>query len=205
MPNRVIIYTTAYTAGAVLMGYEIFGSRVLRPYFGSSTHVWGALITVFMAGLSAGYAFGGKAADRSADPRKIVLSLLIPPGVLLLAFPVYGYRICALADRINCDERIETLTASVFLFLLPSAFIGALTPVLVKFNTDSIENVGRGNGKIFAVSTVGSITGTVISAFFLVGNTSSGVTISAMGALLLLNAFFALFLGKPAEEPTVNR
>ena len=48
-------YIIVFVSGAVLMGLEIAGSRVLAPHFGSSIFVWGSLISVVMAALSTGY------------------------------------------------------------------------------------------------------------------------------------------------------
>ena len=52
-------FATAFTTGAVVMGLEIVGSRLLAPVFGSSLFVWGALIGVVLAAMSTGYAAGG--------------------------------------------------------------------------------------------------------------------------------------------------
>ncbi|MDA0747872.1 MAG: fused MFS/spermidine synthase, partial [bacterium] len=59
----------AFLAGAALMGLEIVGSRILAPYFGSSIFVWGSLIGVVLAALSAGAYMGGRLADRLPGPR----------------------------------------------------------------------------------------------------------------------------------------
>ncbi len=49
--------------GASVMVVEILGSRVLAPVFGTTLHVWSALITVTLAALAIGYAWGGRIAD----------------------------------------------------------------------------------------------------------------------------------------------
>lgn len=188
-----ILYAIAFATGFVLMGYEIFGSRVLSPYFGSSTHVWGALIAVFMAGLSAGYAIGGKIADKFSGYFPLGILLLIP-GVLLLGFPVYGETFCLLADKLNYDERIETLIASLLLFFLPSFFIGTISPYLVKMNTSSIHKVGSGNGTVFSITTAGSIVGTLFSAFYMIGRIGSLKAIALFGGILLINGAICMMM-----------
>ena len=57
------------------MALEILGSRVLAPHFGSSVYVWGSLISTFLVALSAGYALGGRFADRK--PTIAALSLIL--------------------------------------------------------------------------------------------------------------------------------
>ena len=189
--NKLLLYATALSAGFVLMGYEIFGSRVLTPHFGSSIHVWGALIAVFMAGLSVGYACGGKFADNHSGYMSLAILLAIP-AFFLLVFPVYGKRFCFLAGKIEYDERIATLVAALMLFFIPTAFIGAISPYLVKMNTSSFDEVGRGNGSIFATGTLGSIAGTIVSAFFLVGRIESSKAIMLLGGILLINAIICM-------------
>lgn len=196
------MFTTALLAGFVLMGYEIFGSRVLSPYFGSSTHVWGALIAVFMAGLCAGYAVGGKIADRFSGYLPLSILLLLP-GCLLLCFPIYGQAFCKTADKLNYDERIETMIASLLLFFLPSAFIGAVSPYLVTMKTTSLDQIGTGNGSIYALVTFGSIIGTLFSSFYLVGRVESSQAIALFGVILLINGTGSLFLYFLREKSTL--
>ena len=48
----MLIKAVVFICGAIVMSYEILGSRVLAPNFGGSVFVWGSLISVFLAGLS---------------------------------------------------------------------------------------------------------------------------------------------------------
>lgn len=201
--NKPWIYIIAFVAGFVLMGFEIFGSRVLAPHFGNSTQVWGALIAVFMTGLSVGYLVGGKIADKFDGYKPLSLLLLIP-GFLLLLFPLFGKALCVMADRLNKDERLETLVASLLLFFLPSLFIGAVSPYLVKMNTSSLNKIGSGNGTVFAIATTGSILGTLASAFYMIGNIGSNQAIALFGMILLAGAIGSLFLCAKNIEPDNN-
>ncbi|HTS01177.1 MAG TPA: fused MFS/spermidine synthase, partial [Thermoanaerobaculia bacterium] len=72
-----------FLSGAALMGLEIVGSRVLAPVFGTSLFVWGALITTFLAALAAGYALGGRLADRRPDPA-LLANVLLAAGALVI-------------------------------------------------------------------------------------------------------------------------
>ena len=193
--KKLYILCTAFITGFVLMGYEIFGSRVLQPYFGSGIYIWGALIAVFMGGLSVGYLLGGKIADRFAGSRPLSCLLFIP-GLMLGLFPVYGKFFCRIADNMQQDERLETLLASMLLFFLPTLFIGTISPYLVKMNTVSIEKVGSGNGTVFAVATGGSIIGTLTSAFYLIGTVPSAMAIALLGLILVVNGIICRFACK---------
>ena len=59
-----ILEITVFVCGALVMIYEITGSRLLSPYIGASTYVWTSLIGVILAALSLGYWLGGKIADK---------------------------------------------------------------------------------------------------------------------------------------------
>ncbi len=48
-----------FSCGAMMMVFEILGSRVLGPYVGTSTYVWTSLIGVILGSMSIGYALGG--------------------------------------------------------------------------------------------------------------------------------------------------
>jgi hypothetical protein len=88
-----MIKFVVFICGAIVMSFEILGSRVLAPNFGSSVFVWGSLISVFLAGLSAGYYLGGRLADIDPSSRRLSLILIIP-DFSLLTFPltVFPYR-----------------------------------------------------------------------------------------------------------------
>ena len=77
MSQNTIISLVVFTCGAVVMSFEILGSRVLAPNFGSSVFVWGSLISVFLAGLSAGYYFGGRLADINPSSRKLGIMIIV--------------------------------------------------------------------------------------------------------------------------------
>src|SRR5438874_2866456 len=64
-----------FISGAVLMGLEMAGSRVLAIHFGSSIYVWGSIIGIFLAALAVGYFAGGLAADRK--PSFMMLNLIV--------------------------------------------------------------------------------------------------------------------------------
>ena len=58
------IYVNAFVLGAVIMGYEMLGSRYLSPYFGGDIYTWGALISTVLLSMMAGAYAGGHLADR---------------------------------------------------------------------------------------------------------------------------------------------
>ena len=204
--NSGFIFTTAFITGFVMMGFEVFGTRVLSPYFGSGLHVWGALIAVVMGGLSCGYAAGGIMADRGRTRSMLIYSLGIA-GLLLLLFPCFSIFVCRWIDSFQLGRKPSTLLAALLLFLLPSFFIGCVSPLLVKLKIRNLDKVGEGSGIIYSVMTMGSIAGTLASAFYMIGRVSSSKSILLFGIMLLLNAVTLLicYRRNSVYEGEVNR
>jgi spermidine synthase len=181
-----------FVCGAVLMGLEIVGSRMLAPYFGNSIFVWGSLISVVLAALSLGYWLGGLIADRR--PRASVLGGLIAfPGVIIALMPfVYPGLNRTLAAG-DLGARLGPLLSCLVLFLVPSVFLGTVSPFAVRLQARAVASVGSTAGGLYAVSTAGSIVGTLLTAFYLIAVAGVANIVHGLGITLLLVAG-ALFL-----------
>ena len=186
------IAVAVFLSGAALLGLEIAASRVLAPYFGNSLYVWGALIGIVLAGLSTGYWFGGVVADRFPTPRLIVAMLAVS-SVLVLAIPfVDGWVLDRLTDW-DPGPRLNPLLATIFLFGSQSVILGTVSPIAVRLLGRSIDKLGRTAGRLFAVSTAGSIAGTFATSFWLIPELGTDqVLASAAVALMLAAAAVAL-------------
>lgn len=188
---KFVLYLIAFINGFVMMGYEILGIRVLTPFYGSSVYVWGAAISVFLAGLSIGYAAGGRIAGRRADG-KILAVLAIVPGLLIVLFPSYAYGFCNMIYALDLDSRLGALLLSLLLFLVPSIFIGSVLPVIIEILAVKINKAGQAAGNVYSVSTAGSIIGTLFTSFYLISWMGVSKGIALTGYLLILNAIFCM-------------
>jgi spermidine synthase len=187
MPARGLPITLAvFVSGAVLLGLELAASRVLAPYFGSSLIVWGALIGVVLAGLSGGYWIGGSLVDRTPKPWLLVATLAAGAG-FVLAVPFLDRPVLEAIVAWDPEPRVNALLAALSLFGLPSVILAAATPMAVRLRADAIARLGRTAGRLFAVSTAGSIVGTIGTAFWLVPELGTDQLI-AFGAVALLGA-----------------
>ena len=181
------IGVAVFIAGAVLLGLEIASSRVLAPFFGSSLYVWGALIGIVLAGLSTGYWLGGIAADREPTARLLV-SVLGAGALLVLAIPfVDGWVLDRVVDW-NPGPRLNPLVATIALFGLPAIVLGTVSPIAVKLRARSLEHLGRTAGRLFAVSTAGSIAGTFATAFWLIPELGTDQLLASAAVALMLAA-----------------
>lgn len=187
-----VLQLTVFVCGAVLLGLEIVGSRVLAPYFGSSIFVWGSLISTFLAGLTIGYYMGGFLADRR--PRLLAMAVLILiAGVLVAILPIVHPTVNRTIASLDFGPRLSPLLATVCLFFLPSVFMGTVSPYAIKLAASSLATIGNTAGLIYAISTAGSIVGALLTAFYLIQMIgvrsilySLGVTLMALAMLLII-------------------
>src|SRR5262252_4399088 len=86
---RAIVYGGAFVTGAIIMSFEMLGSRYLNPYFGSGIYTWASLISTVLAALTVGYFLGGALADRR--PSAAVLGATVLVGsIYLLLLPLFA-------------------------------------------------------------------------------------------------------------------
>jgi spermidine synthase len=164
---KALLNVVVFMSGAVLMALEIVGSRVLAPYFGSSIFVWGSLISVVMAALSIGYYWGGWLSARQPSYLRLLMLLLIP-GILIFFLPFIYPAVNEWIAGNDFGTRLNPLIASSIFFLLPGIFLGTISPYVIRLAATRLSMVGSTAGTLYAVSTCGSILGTLLTAFYLI-------------------------------------
>ncbi len=183
----LLLKVVVFVSGAVLMALEILGSRVLAPYYGSSVYVWGSLISTFLVALSVGYALGGRIADR--QPRLSVLSLaLAAAAVMILPSFVWSDRLLSALAALGWNLRWSALAGAIVLFLPPSLALGMVTPFAVRLGIRRMETAGTVSGGFSAISTAGSILGTLAATFFLIPILPVDTLLVGLAATLVLCA-----------------
>jgi spermidine synthase len=185
--SAAAIGVAVFLAGAALLGLEIAASRVLAPYFGNSLYVWGALIGVVLAGLSTGYWVGGAIADRFPTPRLLV-GILGASSVLVLAIPYVDDQVLEWIVAWDPGPRLDPLLATICLFGVQSVLLGTVSPIAVRLKARSLEGLGRTAGRLFAISTAGSIAGTFATAFWLIPELGTDQVLAAAAVALMLAA-----------------
>lgn len=164
---RYILELTVFVCGAVVMIFELIGSRILGPYFGNSIFVWTSLIGVILGSLSLGYYFGGKMADKNPTTNK--LSLIIFVAAIFIGLTTLSKDLLLFFLQLHLsDIRISSIISSIILFLPTSFLLGIISPYAAKLKINSLDNSGSTIGNLYALSTAGSIFGTFISGFYLI-------------------------------------
>jgi spermidine synthase len=175
-----------FLSGGTLLGVEIAASRVLAPTFGSSLYVWGALIGVVLTGLSIGYWTGGVLADRWPSPYLFVGAISLG-AALVLAIPLVDEWVVEQVVAWDPGARLDPLIAATALFGPMSLVLASVSPIAVRLAARSIDRLGRTAGRLFAISTAGSIAGTFATSFWLVPEYGTDQVL-AVGAVVLLAA-----------------
>lgn len=172
----------------MLLALEIVASRVIAPYFGNSIYVWGSLIGVFLAALSAGYYLGGIAADRKPSGA-LFAGIIFLAGVLVFPIPFVARPVMEALVRADYGPRGGPLLATVALFFLPSLVMGMVSPFAVRLRARTVSTIGNVAGVLYALSTLGSIAGTLLAAFVLIPSWGVRTIMQVLGGLMMLLAF----------------
>lgn len=154
-----------FVSGFAIMVIEIAGTRVLAPFFGNSLFTWTGLISVVLASLSVGYYLGGRLADKNPQARNLSFLLLLP-GVFIALLPLFSDAVLGLSGQFGLVY--GSFFASVALFSVPTLLLGAITPYAVRLKANNIRVVGESAGNLYAIATMGSILGVLLSGYVLV-------------------------------------
>jgi spermidine synthase len=181
-----------FVCGAALMALEMVAARVLAPALGNSIFVWGAVISSVMVALSIGYWLGGQIADRFGASRTFA-PVIAAAGLLTVIAPMVANAVLPWAADLG--PRAGSLAASVLIFFAPSLLMAMVTPLGIRLAaTRGLEHIGRSAGSLSAISTAGSILGTVGTSFWLIPLLSLEPLIVSIGFVLLVASLGALYL-----------
>jgi len=195
--TAAVFYAAAFVTGAIVMSFEMLGSRYLNPYFGSGIYTWAALISTVLAALAVGYFCGGWLADRRPQPQILGLTVIIG-SVYLAVLPLFADTILeAVLNRIE-DIRMGSLVSAFAIMFLPVVFLGMYSPFAIRLLLRSPQQSGSVSGAVYGISTLGSIIGTWGTTFVLMPEFGSraitvgfGIAGALTGALLMLRPFAA--------------
>jgi predicted membrane-bound spermidine synthase len=192
--TRPLLFTLLFLTGGATLLLEVTATRMLAPYFGNSITVLSSVLAVVLGFLSLGYWLGGMRAERG-DASLLLFGATTAAGgsgflvSLLMAavMPVLG---------LTLPLTWGPLVASVLLFALPSTFLGMVAPAAVRLHPLVLASPGRASGEVLAVSTVGSIAGSLIGGFLLVPIVGLRWTILGTAIVLTVTGLVGLSRGR---------
>lgn len=165
--HHLFWYVIVFICGAAVLAIEILGTRILGPFYGVSLFLWSALITVTLIALSAGYAIGGRWADKQPKFSRLYLIITVA-GVWMLLIPWLTRPVLAVAEPFGL--RFAVLVAAFILFVPPLTLLGMVSPYAIRVRAASLNVVGRTAGDLYAISTVGSVISALLTGFVFIPN-----------------------------------
>jgi spermidine synthase len=164
--ERFAIKLAVLIGGAVLMSLEVAGFRIIGRTFGSALRETTSVIAVFLTAMSLGYFAGGRAGDRWPRSETLAGTLLLA-ALTLLAVPPLEQVIAASVARSSAPLATHAFILSTILFAVPTFLLAAISPIAVRLFATSTGHSGSVAGSVAALSTIGSVAGSVMTAFFL--------------------------------------
>jgi predicted membrane-bound spermidine synthase len=196
----ISLYLVAFLTGAIVMGFEMLGSRYLAPAFGAGIYTWAALISTVLAALCAGYFVGGYAADRYPSPTVLAASVAIG-SVYLLLLPLFSEPVLQFFAWQIDDIRWGSLAAAMAIMLFPVTFLGMYSPFAIRLLMHSKQSAGSVSGTVYGISTAGSILGTLATTFFLIPLIGTRAITFTLGLLGLCGAVLLIFAASRWRSP----
>ena len=181
--SSLMLDVTVFICGAVVMVYEIIGSRILAPYIGTSTYVWTSLIGVILGSLSLGYWLGGRVADRRPDIKVLASAIFVSAGLISLTTLIKDV-FSSFVGGLSVPIELKAVIAALVLFAPASVCLGFVTPYAVRLKIAAVNESGRTVGNLYALSTIGSILGTFVAGFFLIPFVGSVRTLYLIAGVL---------------------
>lgn len=184
------LYVLVFLAGACTLGAELTAARLLAPFFGTSTLVWANVIGLTLLYLALGYWIGGKLADRWPDPRRLGAVVLLA-AVTIALFPLVTRPLFTLATEAFAEVAsgvlIGSFLAVLLAFAIPITALGTVAPWALRLAVRSVEDAGKVAGRLYALSTIGSLVGTFGSVIVMVPLFGASRTMYIFAVVLALS------------------
>jgi len=191
-----MLLVLVFVSGMASLGVEFGAARLLAPYFGTSLYVWGVLIGLVLVYLSAGYVIGGRLADRYPRP-ELLYQITAWAGLWIGVIPLLSYPILLASQQgfkeLSVGLVAGTLLATVLLFAVPVTLLGCVSPFAIRLLLKDVESGGNTAGRVYALSTAGSILGTFLPVFWFIPTYGTRPTLEGFGLVLVAISALALW------------
>lgn len=194
----LFLYIIVTITGAAVMILELLGTRLIGPFYGVSLYVWASLIAVTLIALALGYFLGGWCADRF--PAMRLSHVLIAAAFGTAVIPLLTGPILRLTNAFGL--RGGAFASALALFSGPLTALAMVGPYVITRATRDIKGIGTVAGSVYAVSTIGSVAGTLLLGFYLLPLFGTKSILTALSLLLAMLAAPAAWQESPARLRT---
>jgi len=182
--ERNLLTLASFIAGFSLMTIELVASRIMSPIIGSSVFTWTSVIGVILLGMAVGSLLGGKLADKYSDNSILSLAFVIS-SVAVFIIPFLSSHFSWIIENTN-SIIVATLFLSIYIFLIPSIFMGSIQPIILKKYSQNFSKIGSEYGFLSSIWSLGSILGVFLTGFLFISFLGSMETIYSIAVVLIL-------------------
>ena len=196
------LYVAVFIGGMTTLAIEFSAERLLGNVFGTSNLVWANVIGLMLLYLTIGYFIGGRWADRS--PYFTTLYKIMSWGAFLSALiPIVSRPVlqAAASAVVGADAGVVlgSFLSVLILFSVPITLLGTVSPFAIRLAIVDVAAAGKISGRIYAISTLGSLVGTFLSVLVIIPTLGTFNTFLFFPGILYSAAFIGLWLQQPAQ------
>jgi spermidine synthase len=190
-----LLRVLVFAGGFASIGVELTASRLLAPFFGSSTFIWASLIGSTLAFLALGYFLGGRLADRRPEP--VVLYAVTAIAAVAIGMIPFVAR-PLLTGSLDAFRQLDagafygSLVGTLLLLAPPVTLLGFISPFAIRLQLLDVASAGKTAGSLYALSTIGSIAGSFVPALVLIPLIGTAATFFTLSLALLVPAVSGL-------------
>ena len=187
-----------FGSGACALVYQIAWLREFRLIFGASTAASAAVLAIFLGGLGAGGLLLGRRADRASRPMlfysqlEALVAISAAASPLLLALVRELYIVLGGTPALGLAAgTIGRLVLTTAVLALPTIAMGGTLPAAARGVTRQSDARRQDVAALYALNTLGAVTGSVVATFFLLEIFGTRMTLWLAAAANLLVAVLA--------------
>jgi spermidine synthase len=190
------LYFTVFMAGMSTLAIEFTASRMLQSVYGTSNIVWANVIGLVLFFLTMGYFLGGRLADKRPYPH-IFYTLVTITGFCAVFFLILTSVVLKQAAAAMAAINVGAIAGSLLLVILalavPITLLGCVSPFAIRLAVQDVAEAGRVSGRIYAISTWGSLLGTYLPVLLVIPLGGSRISAVLFGVILLLVGLVGLW------------
>ncbi|MGA9190166.1 MAG: fused MFS/spermidine synthase [Anaerolineales bacterium] len=193
--RRNLLLLSVFAGGMTSLGVELSASRLLGNVFGTTNLVWANIIGLILVYLTAGYFLGGKWADRSPF-ESTYYRILIWAGFTSGLVPLVSRPVLRMAaqavEKLDAAVMAGSFISVLVLFVIPVTLLGCISPFAIRLAIRDTAHAGSVSGRIYALSTLGSILGTFLPVLWLIPSIGTARTFLVFAFVLMLVALVGM-------------
>ena len=204
----IVLFAFSGIAGLI---YQVSWFKSLSYFIGNTSYAQSILLATYMLGLAIGAKYWGKKSDETKQSIRLFAILEIIIGVYCLFYNTLfdiaseGLSVIAISLDIQSDSSIAFLlktAITVLLILPPTILMGGTLPILVKFLSKTIKDVGKNIATLYFINSLGAFLGSLLAGFFLLESLGIANTLYLAAALDIIIGIIAYWIYR--QQLTVN-